>query len=60
MADTAKANSEGKTLDELRKTLAPILIAKYGSKFGSIPGPFSETVYANIDRAFRIISGPGI
>lgn len=58
MTDTAKASSEGETLDETRNTLAPVLVAKYGSKFSSIPWPFSETVYANIDRAFRIVSGP--
>lgn len=58
MTDVTKASSEGQTLEEARRNLAPVLIAKYGSKFSSIPWPFSETVYANIDRAFRIVSGP--
>jgi cyclase len=58
MEDAVKANSQGETLDEARKTLAPPLIAKYGSKFGDMPWPFSETVDSNINRAFRIVSGP--
>ena len=36
----------------LGRRLAPALIAKYGQKFESIPAPFSQTVYANIDIAF--------
>ncbi|MGH9706639.1 MAG: MBL fold metallo-hydrolase, partial [Candidatus Acidiferrales bacterium] len=58
MTDATQASSEGQTLDEARRNLAPVLIATYGSKFSSIPWPFSETVFANIDRAFRIVSGP--
>jgi glyoxylase-like metal-dependent hydrolase (beta-lactamase superfamily II) len=57
MAGVAKVSASGGTLAEARQTLAPVLIAQYGKKFESIPGPFSQTVYANIDIAFRIVCG---
>jgi hypothetical protein len=57
MAEVAKISASGGTLAQARQTLAPALIAKYGQKFESIPGPFSETVNANIDIAFRIVCG---
>jgi glyoxylase-like metal-dependent hydrolase (beta-lactamase superfamily II) len=60
MANAVNACAEGKTLDEARKTLAPTLIAKYGTRFGNIPAPFARTVDANIDRAFRVVSGPRV
>jgi glyoxylase-like metal-dependent hydrolase (beta-lactamase superfamily II) len=58
MVSVAKVISSGGTLAEARKTLAPALIEKYGQRFEGIPTPFSQTVYANIDIAFRIIGGP--
>jgi cyclase len=57
MAGVANVSASGGTLAEARQTLAPTLIAKYGQKFESIPAPFSQTVYANIDIAFRIVCG---
>ncbi len=57
MAGVAKVSAAGGTLAEARQGLAPALIAKYGQKFESIPAPFSQTVYANIDIAFRIVCG---
>jgi cyclase len=57
MAGVANVSASGGTLAEARQTLAPTLIAKYGQKFESIPAPFSETVYANIDIGFRIVCG---
>jgi len=57
MAGVAKVGASGGTLAEARQTLAPTLIARYGQKFESIPAPFSQTVYANIDIAFRIVCG---
>jgi glyoxylase-like metal-dependent hydrolase (beta-lactamase superfamily II) len=57
MAGVAKVGASGGTLAEARQTLAPTLIVKYGPKFESIPAPFSQTVYANIDIAFRIVCG---
>jgi cyclase len=57
MAGVANVAASGSTLAEARQTLAPALIAKYGQKFESIPAPFSQTVYANIDIAFRIVCG---
>jgi len=57
MVGVAKVAASGGTLTQARQTLAPALIAKYGQKFESIPAPFSQTVYANIDIAFRIVCG---
>ena len=57
MAGVAKVSASGGTLAEARQGLGPALIAKYGQKFESIPAPFSQTVYANIDIAFRIVCG---
>ena len=57
MAGVAKVSAAGGTPAEARQGLAPALIAKYGQKFESIPAPFSQTVYANIDIAFRIVCG---
>lgn len=57
MAGVAKVSASGGTLAEARQGLAPALIAKYGQKFESIPAPFSQTVYANIDIAFRMVCG---
>jgi cyclase len=57
MAGVANVAASGGTLAEARQTLAPALIAKYGQKFESIPAPFSQTVYANIDIGFRIVCG---
>ncbi|MFZ0886417.1 MAG: MBL fold metallo-hydrolase [Candidatus Acidiferrales bacterium] len=57
MAGVAKVSASGGTLAEARQALAPALIAKYGEKFESIPAPFSQTVYANIDIAFRMVCG---
>ena len=57
MAGVANVAASGGTLAEARQTMAPALIAKYGQKFESIPAPFSQTVYANIDIGFRIVCG---
>jgi cyclase len=57
MAGVAKVAASGGSLAEARQTLAPALIARYGQNFESIPAPFSQTVYANIDIAFRIVCG---
>jgi glyoxylase-like metal-dependent hydrolase (beta-lactamase superfamily II) len=55
---TADAVAMGKSLAETQNELRPILIEKYGAKFGEIPNPFAQTVDANIERAFRTIAGP--
>jgi cyclase len=58
LAETAEAVAKGQSLSQAQATLRPILLAKYNGKFGDIPTPFSQTVDANIERAFRIIAGP--
>lgn len=58
MAVTADAVSKGQSLAEAQNSLRPVLLEKYGSKFGAIPTPFAQTVDANIERAFRTIAGP--
>ena len=60
MAGVAKVAASGGTLADARQTLAPVLVAKYGQKFQSIPAPFSQTVYENIDVAFRIVCGRSV
>jgi glyoxylase-like metal-dependent hydrolase (beta-lactamase superfamily II) len=57
MAGVAKVAASGGTAAEARQLLAPALIAKYGKRFEDIPEPFSHTVNANIDVAFRIVCG---
>ena len=57
MEGVAELAASGKTLTDARHILGPKLIAKYGKKFEDIPAPFSETVYTNIDIAFRIVCG---
>jgi glyoxylase-like metal-dependent hydrolase (beta-lactamase superfamily II) len=57
MAGVANVAGSGGTQAGARQTLAPALIATYGQKFESIPAPFSQTVYANIDIGFRIVCG---
>jgi glyoxylase-like metal-dependent hydrolase (beta-lactamase superfamily II) len=57
MAGAAALSGQAKTLAEARKILGPVLIAKYGDKFGDIPAPFAQTVDVNINCAMRLISG---
>ena len=57
MGGVAELAASGKTVSDARQALGPRLIAKYGKEFETIPAPFSQTVYANIDIAFRIVCG---
>jgi cyclase len=54
LSETASAFSQGATLDEARKRLAPALEAKYTGKF---PDTFAQDVIPNIEKAYRVISG---
>ena len=54
MAETTDAYSQGRSLEESRKIVAPKLIEKYGKNF---PPAFSHEVMGNIDKAYRVVSG---
>ncbi len=54
MSETASAFSDGATLDEARKRVAPALQAKYTGRF---PDTFPKDVIPNIEKAYRVISG---
>ena len=54
MAETASAFSQGATLDEARRRVAPVLAAKYTGKF---PATFPKDVISNIEKAYRVTSG---
>jgi cyclase len=54
LAETGQAFAEGATLDDARKRVAPILLAKYGGKF---PAAFSQSVINNVEKAYRVVSG---
>ncbi|MGH9681658.1 MAG: MBL fold metallo-hydrolase, partial [Candidatus Acidiferrales bacterium] len=58
MTDVAEAIGKGESLDDTKKTLGPILMEKYNSRFSSIPTPFSHAVNLNIDKAYRVAAGP--
>ena len=58
LAVTADAVARGQSIAEAQNSLRPALLEKYGSTFGEIPAPLTQTVDANIDRAFRSIAGP--
>jgi hypothetical protein len=51
---TSQAYASGASLDETRRRLIPILLAKYESKF---PKRFSETIVSNLEKAYRVASG---
>jgi glyoxylase-like metal-dependent hydrolase (beta-lactamase superfamily II) len=53
MSETASAYSQGATLDEARKRVAPTLQAKYAGKF---PETFPKDVIPNVEKAYRVIS----
>jgi glyoxylase-like metal-dependent hydrolase (beta-lactamase superfamily II) len=54
MAETAEVFAQGATLDEARKQVLPKLELKYAAKF---PPTFSKDAIANIEKAYRVVSG---
>ena len=54
MSETAAAFSEGASLDASRKRVASVLEGKYRGKF---PDTFPKDVLANVEKAYRVISG---
>jgi cyclase len=54
MAEAAQANAAGETLDDVRKRLVPILVAKYGPRFHE---RFPLTVVSNVEKAYRTVNG---
>jgi glyoxylase-like metal-dependent hydrolase (beta-lactamase superfamily II) len=50
----AESYARGASLDQTRKQLIPVLLAKYGGKF---PPRFSDTVTSNVEKAYRVASG---
>jgi glyoxylase-like metal-dependent hydrolase (beta-lactamase superfamily II) len=46
--------ASGASLDETRKQLVPVLLAKYENRF---PKRFSETIVSNVEKAYRVASG---
>ena len=58
LAQTADAVAKGETLAQTEESLRPGLLAKYAKEFSEIPNPLSQTVDANVERAFRVIAGP--
>ncbi len=54
MAETAGAYAEGATLDEARKRLSASLVPKYTGKF---PASLPHDIIANIEKAYRVVSG---
>lgn len=54
LSETVSAFSQGATLDEARKRVAPALVAKYAGKF---PDTFPKDVVANVEKAYRVVSG---
>ena len=53
-AETAKAYAQGKSLQETRDTVVPILKARYASRFAE---DFPYAVAGNVMTAYRMISG---
>jgi glyoxylase-like metal-dependent hydrolase (beta-lactamase superfamily II) len=54
MERTAQAYAGGATLEEAGRQIAPTLIEQYGER---ISPTFSERVIANIEKAYRVVSG---
>ncbi len=54
LAETSEAYAQGATIPEAKQKVAPLLIAKYTGKF---PDTFPQDVLANIEKAYRVISG---
>jgi glyoxylase-like metal-dependent hydrolase (beta-lactamase superfamily II) len=54
LAENARAYAGGATLDEARKRVVPILLARYGGKF---PPRFSQTIVSDVEKAYRVVSG---
>jgi cyclase len=50
----SQAYAGGASLDETRKQLVPVLLAKYENKF---PKRFGETIVSNVEKAYRVVSG---
>jgi glyoxylase-like metal-dependent hydrolase (beta-lactamase superfamily II) len=50
----SQAYARGASLDETKKQLVPVLLAKYESRF---PKRFSETIVSNVEKAYRVAGG---
>jgi cyclase len=50
----SRAYASGASLDETRKQLIPVLLAKYENRF---PKRFNETIVSNVEKAYRVASG---
>jgi cyclase len=54
MDETAEVFAQGATLEEARKRVAAALVPKFTGKF---PETFPKDVVANIEKAYRVVSG---
>ena len=54
MDETAAAFAGGATLDDARRQVSAKLMAKYTGRF---PDTFPKDVMANIEKAYRVVSG---
>jgi glyoxylase-like metal-dependent hydrolase (beta-lactamase superfamily II) len=54
LQDASQSYASGASLDETRKQIIPVLLAKYGREF---PPRFSETIVSNVEKAYRVASG---
>jgi glyoxylase-like metal-dependent hydrolase (beta-lactamase superfamily II) len=50
----SQSYASGASLDQTRKQLIPVLLAKYKDKF---PPRLSETITSNVEKAYRVASG---
>jgi cyclase len=55
LAETAAAYAQGATLEEACRRVAAALVPKYT---GKMPETFPQDVVANIEKAYRVVSGP--
>jgi hypothetical protein len=54
MDETAKVYAEGATIDEAVKRVSAVLLPKYSAE---MPTTFPQDVVANIQKAYRVVSG---
>jgi len=67
MGKTADAYAQGATLEEVKKSLGPVLLARYSDKFPGgpphdgvcppCPWPFQAAVDGNIQKAYSVVAG---
>jgi glyoxylase-like metal-dependent hydrolase (beta-lactamase superfamily II) len=67
MGKTADAYAQGATLEEIKQTLGPVLVAKYADKFPGgpphdgvcppCPWPFRAAIDGNLQKAYSVFAG---